>query len=137
MYVTNIELSNFKTIENYKGEFSGGIYLVTGENEIGKSTLINAIGTLLTGQRTDNLLKQGKEKGFAKMTVGEGENSYEVELRFTEKNPRGTLSVKKKNSSLQSNKLTALQSIFKYQDFDANEFVKWSETAEGRRKLMQ
>lgn len=134
MYVTNIELSNFKTIENYKGEFSGGIYLVTGENEIGKSTLINAIGTLLTGQRTDNLLKQGKEKGFAKMTVGEGENSYEVELRFTEKNPRGTLSVKKKNSSLQSNKLTALQSIFKYQDFDANEFVKWSETAEGRRK---
>jgi len=137
MHVTEIELQNFKTIENYKGEFSGGVYLVTGENEIGKSTLINAIGTLLTGQRTDNLLKKGEEKGFAKMTVGEGDNAYEVELRFTEKNPRGTITVGKKDTGLKSNSLTALQSIFKYQDFDAHEFVKWSETADGRRKQVE
>ncbi|AFM54784.1 hypothetical protein B620_gp06 [Croceibacter phage P2559S] len=137
MHVTEIELQNFKTIENYKGEFAGGVYLVTGENEIGKSTLINAIGTLLTGQRTDNLLQNGKEKGFAKMTVGEGDDAYEVELRFTEKNPRGTITVGKKDTGLKSNSLTALQSIFKYQDFDAHEFVKWSETADGRRKQVE
>lgn len=137
MHVTEIELQNFKTIENYKGEFAGGVYLVTGENEIGKSTLINAIGTLLTGQRTDNLLQKGKEKGFAKMTVGEGDNAYEVELRFTEKNPRGTITVGKKDTGLKSTSLTALQSIFKYQDFDAHEFVKWSESADGRRKQVE
>jgi energy-coupling factor transporter ATP-binding protein EcfA2 len=137
MHVTEIELSNFKTIKDFKADFTGGIYLVTGENEIGKSTLLNAIGMLLTGERSSNLLTHGEEKGFAKMTVGEGENAYEVELRFTEKNPRGTLTVCKKGSALKSNNLTALQSIFKYQDFDAHEFVKWSETTEGRRKQVE
>lgn len=134
MHILNIDLENFKTIEKFAADFTGGIYLVTGENEIGKSTLLGAIGTLLTGQRTDNLLKKGEKKGFAKMTVGEGEESYTVELRVTEKNPRGTLTVEKAGTGLKSSNLTALQSIFKYQDFDAHEFVKWSETAEGRRK---
>ena len=134
MHVQQIELQNFKTIKDFKADFSGDVYLVTGENGMGKSTLIQAIGILLTGNRSDNLLTKGEEKGFAKMTVGTGDDAYEVELRFSEKNPRGTLVIGKKDSGLKSDRKSALESIFKYQDFDANEFLKWSETAEGRRK---
>ena len=35
---------------------------------------------------------------------------------------------------MQSNNVSMLQKIFGYQDFDAVEFSRWSETAEGRRK---
>lgn len=134
MHVQEIELVNFKTIKEFKGQFEGNVYLVTGENGIGKSTLIQAIGILLTGNRSDNLLKKGEKTGFAKMTVGNGPDSYEVELRFSETNPRGTLVIGKKDSGLKSDRKSALESIFKYQDFDANEFLRWSETAEGRRR---
>lgn len=134
MHVQQIELVNFKTIKEFKKDFSGDVYLVTGENGIGKSTLIQAIGIMLTGERSDNLLKKGEQKGFAKMTVGTGEDAYEVELKFSESNPRGTLVIGKKDSGLKSDRKSALESIFKYQDFDANEFLGWSKTAEGRRK---
>lgn len=132
MNITEIELQNFKTIKEFKKEFSGGIYLVTGENEIGKSTLLGAISTLLTGERTSNLLKQGEEKGFAKIKVGE----YVVELKFTEKNPRGSLTITTETGMKSDNK-SMLQSILKYQDFDAHEFAGWSHTAEGRRKQVE
>jgi len=134
MHIKKITVSNLKTIKDFEQDFQGGVYLVTGENEIGKSTILNIIGTLLTGERSSNLLKEGEEKGFAKITVGEGEEQYEVSLTFSDKNPRGTLQIQKVGSPMKSDKISALQDIFKYQDFDANEFVKWSDTAEGRRK---
>lgn len=132
MLVKEIELVNFKTIESFKHEFKGGIYLITGENEVGKTTLLNAIVTLLTGNRSANLLKQGKEKGFAKIKVGD----YEVEIKFTEKNPRGTFTITAE-SGLTSNNISMLEKIFDYQDFDAHDFVSWSQTAEGRRKQVE
>jgi recombinational DNA repair ATPase RecF len=135
MYVQNVELVNFKTIKDFKQSFNGGVYFIKGENEVGKTTLISAIVTLLTGDRSDNLLTTGAEKGYAKITVGdEGKPSYEVELRFTQANPRGTLTITQAGSPLKSENKTVLQQIMNYQDFDANEFVRWSETAEGRRK---
>jgi recombinational DNA repair ATPase RecF len=135
MYVQNVELVNFKTIKDFKQNFNGGVYFIKGENEVGKTTLISAIVTLLTGDRSDNLLTTGAEKGYAKITVGdEGKPSYEVELRFTQANPRGTLTISQAGSPLKSENKTVLQQIMNYQDFDANEFVRWSETAEGRRK---
>lgn len=133
MILKKIELQNFKTIEDFSQEFKDGVYLVTGENEIGKSTLLGAITTLLTGDRSDNLLKKGKEKGYAKTIIGDDGNEYTVELRFSEKNPRGTLTIETKDG-MRDNRISALQAIFNYQDFDAHEFTQWSTTAEGRRK---
>lgn len=136
MYIKQIELQNFQTIKEFSGNFDGNIYLVTGENELGKSTLLKAIVALLTGNR-DEVLRNGEEKGFAKMIVGDDGNEYEVKLSMTKNNPRGTITITSKATGLRSDRITALQEIFGYQDFDANEFVSWSETAEGRRKQVQ
>lgn len=135
MYVKRIELLNFQTIKEFSGEFEGSVYFVTGENEFGKSTLLKAIAVLLTGSR-DEVLNNQSEKGFAKTTICDdaGVERYEVELRFTKANPRGTLTITDLVSGMKSDKVTLLQSIFGYQEFDANEFSQWSETAEGRRK---
>lgn len=133
MYIKKLELLNFQVIKEFNADFTGNIYFVTGENELGKSTLLKAIGALLTGQR-DEVLKAGEKKGFAKMVIGNDQKEYEVSLSFTEANPRGNLTIKSKDSGMQSSNVSMLQKIFGYQDFDAVEFSRWSETAEGRRK---
>lgn len=135
MIIKKIELKNFQVISELSADFSGNVYLIKGENEMGKSTLLKAIGALLTGNR-DEVLKLGEDKGFAKMIVGDDGNQYEVELRFTKANPRGTLTIKD-NKGMKSDNVSMLQRILKYTDFDAVEFSRWSETAEGRRKQIQ
>jgi energy-coupling factor transporter ATP-binding protein EcfA2 len=133
MYIKKLELLNFQVIEKFEAEFNGNVYFVTGDNELGKSTLLKAIGALLTGQR-DDVLRNGASKGFAKMVVGDDGEEYDVQLSFTEANPRGTLTIKQKTTGMATNNVSMLQRIFGYQDFDAVEFSRWSETAEGRRK---
>lgn len=136
MYIKKLELLNFQVIKEFNADFEGNVYFITGDNELGKSTLLKAIGALLTGNR-DAVLKNGEEKGFAKMVVGDDGENYEVELRFTKANPRGTLSIKQETTGMKSDNVSMLQKIFGYQDFDAVEFSRWSETAEGRRKQVQ
>lgn len=133
MYIKKLELLNFQIIEKFSADFDGTVYFVTGDNELGKSTLLKAIGALLTGQR-DDVLRKGSSKGFAKMIVGDDGEEYDVQLSFTEANPRGTLTIKQKKTGMITNNISMLQRIFGYQDFDAVEFSRWSETAEGRRK---
>ena len=132
MYIKKLELLNFQVIEKFEADFSGNVYFITGDNELGKSTLLKAIGALLTGER-DDVLRNGASKGFAKMVVGDDGEDYEVSLSFTENNPRGTLTIKT-SAGMQTNNVSMLQRIFGYTDFDAVEFSRWSETAEGRRK---
>ena len=133
MDIKKLELLNFQVIKEFSADFDGTVYFITGDNELGKSTLLKAIGALLTGQR-DEVLRNGASKGFAKMVVGDDGEEYDVQLSFTESNPRGTLTIKQKTTGMQTNNVSMLQRIFGYQDFDAVEFSRWSETAEGRRK---
>lgn len=133
MYIKKLQLSNFQVIENFDADFDGSVYFITGDNELGKSTLLKAIGALLTGER-DDVLRTGASKGFAKMVVGDDGEEFDVSLSFTENNPRGTLTIKQKSTGMATNNVSMLQRIFGYQDFDAVEFSRWSETAEGRRK---
>ena len=133
MYIKKLELLNFQVIEKFEAEFNGNVYFVTGDNELGKSTLLKAIGALLTGER-DDVLRNGASKGFAKMVVGDDGEEFDVSLSFTENNPRGTLTIKQKSTGMATNNVSMLSRIFGYQDFDAVEFSRWSETADGRRK---
>lgn len=136
MYIKKLELLNFQVIKEFNADFEGNVYFITGDNELGKSTLLKAIGAMLTGNR-DAVLKNGESKGFAKMIVGDDGEEYEVELKFTKANPRGTLSIKSKTTGMKSDNVSMLQKIFGYTDFDAVEFSRWSETAEGRRKQIE
>lgn len=136
MIIKKLQLHNFQVIENFNADFEGNVYFVTGDNERGKSTILKSIGVLLGGDR-DDLLKNGEEKGFAKMVIGNDGENYDVELKFTKANPRGTIFIKSQKTGMSSNKISMIQSIFGYTDFDAVEFSRWSETAEGRRKQIQ
>jgi len=136
MIIKKLELKNFQVIENFTADFDGNVYFLRGDNELGKSTILKAIGALLTGQR-DEILRNDTEKGFAKMIVGNDGEEYEVALSFTKANPRGTLQIKQKNTGFTTENVSMIQKIFGYNDFDAVEFARWSETAEGRRKQIE
>lgn len=131
MHITNIEVVNFRCIERFERAFNGGVYLFKGDNEVGKSSLLEVIRICLTGERSDNNLRKGAVKGRAAIDLGE---DYRVEFKFSNKNERGNLVVTRKSDGMQADSITALQKLFGYTDFDAAEFIKWSETAEGRRK---
>lgn len=136
MIIKKLELSNFQVIKKFDANFEGNVYFVTGDNELGKSTLLKAIGALLTGKR-DEVLRNGEKNGYAKMVVGDDGEEYEVELRYTLANPRGTLTIRQATTGMRSDNISMLQKIFGYTDFDAVEFSRWSETAEGRRKQIE
>ncbi len=135
MTIKRLELRNFQAIKDFTADFSGDVYLIKGENEVGKSTILKSIVCLLTGER-DAVLRNGEKNGFAKMIVGGDGKEYTVELRFTENDPRGTISIKAKDGARSTN-VSMLRTILNYRNFDAEEFARWSETAEGRRKQIQ
>lgn len=136
MIIKRLELVNFQVISKFNADFEGNVYFITGDNELGKSTVLKAIGALLTGAR-DAVLKNGENKGFARMVIGDDGEEYKVELRYTKSNPRGTLSITQMSSGIRSDNVSMLQKILGYTDFDAVEFSRWSETAEGRRKQIE
>lgn len=135
MTIKRLELKNFQAIKDFTADFSGDVYLVKGENEVGKSTILKSIVCLLTGER-DAVLRNGEKNGFAKMVIGGDGKEYTVELRFTENDPRGTISIKAKDG-MRSTNVSMLRTVLNYRNFDAEEFARWSETAEGRRKQIQ
>lgn len=132
MIIKKLQLRNFQAIKDFDADFTGDVYLVKGENEVGKSTILKSIVCLLTGER-DAVLRNGEKNGFAKMVIGGDGKEYTVELRFTENDPRGTISIKAKDG-MRSTNVSMLRTILNYRNFDAEEFARWSETAEGRRK---
>jgi len=132
--LTSLKIHNFKTIENFEMNFSGGVYLVTGDNEFGKTTLLNAIFMSITGDRSSNLLRNGTEKGFVDATHTINGKQYNVELKFSAKNKRGKLLITDLETKEEFTQKSALESIFGYNDFDVNQFIELSRTKPGRRK---
>lgn len=51
MYIKKLELLNFQVIKEFNADFEGNVYFITGDNELGKSTLLKAIGAMLTGSQ--------------------------------------------------------------------------------------
>lgn len=136
MYIKKVELKNFKNLRDFEQEFEGAIYLVTGENERGKSSFLQAIAMCLKGEKNKNILTQGEEKGFAKVIVGDDDKEYEIKLAYTKENPEGTMTIKGPDGMSSRNKGT-IEKICNFTDFDAVEFCAKSATADGRKKQME
>jgi DNA repair protein RecN (Recombination protein N) len=59
-----LNISNIALIDELQVEFENGLNLLTGETGSGKSIIIDALGVLIGGRFTNDLLKTGSEKGF-------------------------------------------------------------------------
>jgi DNA repair protein RecN (Recombination protein N) len=62
--LTFLNISNIALIDELNVEFEPGLNLLTGETGSGKSIIVDALGVLIGGRFTSDLLKAGKERGF-------------------------------------------------------------------------
>src|SRR6266498_2378740 len=59
-----LNISNIALIDDLRVEFDAGLNLLTGETGSGKSIIVDALGVLIGGRFTGDLLKSGTERGF-------------------------------------------------------------------------
>ena len=59
-----LNISNIALIDSLQVEFDHGLNLLTGETGSGKSIIVDALGVLIGGRFTNDLLKSGAERGF-------------------------------------------------------------------------
>ena len=59
-----LNISNIALIDSLQVEFDNGLNLLTGETGSGKSIIVDALGVLIGGRFTTDLLKSGAERGF-------------------------------------------------------------------------
>jgi DNA repair protein RecN (Recombination protein N) len=59
-----LNISNIALIDELQVEFEAGLNLLTGETGSGKSIIVDALGVLIGGRFTSDLLKSGAERGF-------------------------------------------------------------------------
>lgn len=128
--IKSIKIENIKAIENLEASFNGGVYLVKGENDMGKSTILNIIDGLLTGNiNKHHLLRNFEENGIIEL---ETEN-FTVKCKVSKTHPNGKIVLIDNNTGMVSTQKSILQKTFSYNSFDAEEFIRWSDTAKGRR----
>ena len=58
-----LNISNIALIDDMQVEFQSGLNLLTGETGSGKSIIVDALGVLIGGRFTNELLKSGAERG--------------------------------------------------------------------------
>src|SRR5258708_9558100 len=59
-----LNISNIALIDDLRVEFARGLNLLTGETGSGKSIIVDALGVLIGGRFTSELIKTGAERGF-------------------------------------------------------------------------
>jgi DNA repair protein RecN (Recombination protein N) len=62
--LTLLSISNIALIAELRVEFDHGLNLLTGETGSGKSIIVDALGVLIGGRFTSDLLKSGCERAF-------------------------------------------------------------------------
>jgi len=62
--LTTLNISDIALIDELTVEFERGLNLLTGETGSGKSIIVDALGVLIGGRFTSDLLKSGRDRGF-------------------------------------------------------------------------
>src|SRR5687767_3627713 len=62
--LTLLSISNIALIDELQVEFDHGLNLLTGETGSGKSIIVDAMGVLIGGRFTSDMIKAGETRGF-------------------------------------------------------------------------
>ena len=93
MKIHSIQLKNFKQFSelSIERDSGGDIYLI-GDNDKGKTTIIQAIfGCLKQISLPTSVIKNGEKEGEVHLKIGDNAQEYHVKLRMTEKGETLTL----------------------------------------------
>ncbi|HKG80937.1 MAG TPA: AAA family ATPase, partial [Pyrinomonadaceae bacterium] len=101
-----LNISNIALIEDMQVEFESGLNLLTGETGSGKSIIVDALGVLIGGRFTSELLKSGTERGSIEGLFSVASHpDLEVLLENAGLSPTNELIIRRELSSTGRNKI--------------------------------
>lgn len=133
MRLKKIKIQNYKAIKDLNLTVDGNIYLVKGDNDKGKTTFGRAFQRLVTKMDKPEMpVTQGEARGTIEGRFETKDGAvYTVLLDFT--NDKETIRMVTPDG-LSTSKVGEIREFFNYTNVDVEEFISWSNTAEGRRK---
>lgn len=134
MYI-KLSIKNYKLIKDLDVELQdSNVYIVSGQNEVGKSSVLEAFKSLMKAKNDTKVpVRHGaKETEIIGIIEDNKGNTYSVTMEATDTGKIKFTMVSKEG--IKTTSVTSIRDVFAYQDFTAEEFVSWGTTAEGRRK---
>jgi energy-coupling factor transporter ATP-binding protein EcfA2 len=131
-----LTVHNIEAIQDFIGTFKYPATIIQGNNGIGKSTLLKIIAgifgadvkfNITTGQTDGDINATIKTRDGKQWVYGYTKDANGKEKAFLVE-PDGD-GIQEKNVK------STLQTIFGYEWFELHDFINWTETAEGRRKI--
>src|SRR5215204_1214738 len=101
-----LNISNIALIDELQVEFEPGLNLLTGETGSGKSIIVDALGVLIGGRFTSELLKSGTERGSIEGLFSVASHpDLEVLLENAGLSPTNEIIIRRELSSTGRNKI--------------------------------
>lgn len=129
-----LSFHNYKLLKKEEFTLKGShIYFVKGCNEVGKSSILNALRAAHEiKDDTPQKVTKGEVEGVNEFTIpGPDNKMYNIVYEFTDSTTKFVVFDEDGNKI---SKITDMRNIFRYNHVDASEFISWSNTKEGRRK---
>ena len=135
--VLKASITNFKNITHKEVELNGRSVMFVGPNNVGKSSLIQAICSPINSKFMPlEPIKKGEERAKVEITIGgnlHGEEvKYIISSYFSPEHSRGRLVVENEEGAKLSGAKTALQDIIGNIGFDIMDFIRLGRTETGK-----
>lgn len=130
MKVLQVNIEKFKIVENLNIDLDGKNLLLLGDNEVGKSSVIQFIKLALG--YTDHMPEIEEGKGY----IVTNKDGIKYVFKLTYKNGKPKLVVESEDG-LKDDRKSIINSIVGGVDFDIDEFVRLSETSAGRKQQVE
>ena len=133
MRLQKIKITNYKNIKSLEKDLNGNIYVVKGDNEVGKTTFAKSFQKLIAKtDKADKPVTVGETHGTIEgiFTDAEGKK-YTVILDFTDEKETIRMITPE---GISTSKVGDIRNMFAYTNIDFEEFISWSNTADGKRK---
>jgi recombinational DNA repair ATPase RecF len=119
MKIEKIHIRNFKAIEEEELILNGNNVYVLGKNAVGKSSFIDAIFKIISGNDLPpQPTKQGEDRGYVQIDLGE----YILNATFNSKNEKVSLSIESKEGAVFKSPRKMLNELAGVVDFNINDF---------------
>lgn len=129
-----LSFHNYKLLKKEQFVLKGShIYFVQGPNDTGKTSVLNALKAAHEiKDDTYQKVTRGETEGVNEFSIpGPDGKMYNISYEFTDSSTKFVIF---DPSGKKISKVTDMRDIFKYNDVDADKFISWSKTTEGRRK---
>lgn len=129
MKIQKVKIKNFKVINDLEFDLNGQNIILLGDNEVGKSSFIQAIKSALG--HLDNMPVNSETE----VAVFVNKDGKEVKFNLKVKNGKPVIEVEV--DGLRDVRKSAIQSIVGGVEFDIDEFVKLSDSKAGQKKQVE